>query len=177
MAPLTLILNYIFKLIFKKIFHSQNPHWAFYCGKLGPVNHPPQKTINFIQLKHSMDWAWHFDEIAPLLLIIYELPPTFPPLTPSSSCPPSKSGGGTVTLNCSLGFIEYNIWVSLYEPAILQLIQNYKRKKKFHFLLAGRKKGHGLVMVEVALADTLGTNSISRSKQQVLELQAFQPFL
>lgn len=76
MAPLTLILNSIFKLIFKKIFHSQNPHRAFYCGKLGPVNHPPpKKTINFIQLKHSMDRAWHFDEITPSLRIIYELPP------------------------------------------------------------------------------------------------------
>lgn len=113
-----------FLFIFKKIFHSQNPHWAFYCGKLGSVNHPPQKTINFIQLKHSMGRAWHFDEITPLLLMIYELPHPCPSCS-SSPCLPSKSGGGVLTLNCSLGFIECNLWASLYEPTILQCIQNY----------------------------------------------------
>lgn len=84
-----------FLFIFKKIFHSQNPHWAFYCGKLGPVNHSPQKTINFIQLKHSMDRAWHFDEITPLLLIIYELPHS--PLSCSIITLPSQQEWGVVS--------------------------------------------------------------------------------
>lgn len=118
-----------FLFIFEKIFHSQNPHWAFYCGKLGLVNHPPQKTINFIQLKHSMDWAWHFDEITPLLLIIYEHPPFSSLLLHHHLALPARRGGsgGIVPLNCSLGFIECNLWVNLYESKILQLIQNWEQ--------------------------------------------------
>lgn len=96
-----------FLFIFKKIFHSQNPHWAVYCGKLGSVNHPPQKTINFIQLKHSMDWAWHFHEITPWLPIIYELSPILPS-APSSPCPPSKSGGWYHAFKLLTGF--YWVW-------------------------------------------------------------------
>lgn len=72
-----------------------------------------------------MNWAWHFDEITPLLLIIYELPHS--PLSCSIIILPSQQewgGGGIVPLNYSLGFIEYNLWANLYKPTILQLIQN-----------------------------------------------------
>lgn len=48
-------------------------------------------------------------------------------LPPSSPCPPSKSGGGIMPFNCSLGFIEYNLWANLYESTILQFIQNYEQ--------------------------------------------------
>lgn len=121
-----------FKLIFEKIFHSQNPHWAFYCGKLGP----PQKIINFIQLKHSMAWAWHFDEISPWLLIIYELP-SLPSFLAPSSCPPRVSGaGGTLTFNCSSEFIEHNMWVYMnLRYCNLSKIMNNKNS---HFLPVGR---------------------------------------
>lgn len=126
MAPLTLILNSVFKLIFKKIFHSQNPCRAFYCGKLVPVNHPPSENYKFytIETFHGLSLAlwWNHSFASPNLWASR----TLLPLAPSSSCPPSRSGGGAVTLNCSSGFIENNLWGNLYEPAILQLIQNYK---------------------------------------------------
>lgn len=37
---------------------------------------------------------------------------------------PARVGGSIMPLNCSLGFIEYNLWVDLYEPTVLQFIQN-----------------------------------------------------
>lgn len=55
-----------------------------------------------------MDWAWHFDEITPLLLIIYVLPPFSSLLRHHHLALPATAGGGIVPLNCSLGFTEYN---------------------------------------------------------------------
>lgn len=116
-----------FLIYFKKDISFTESPLSFLLWKIRTRKSSPSEYYKFytIETFHELSLAlWWNHSFASLNLWAFSI--LLHP-APSSPCPPSKRAGGIVPLNCSLGFTEYNLWVNLYEPTILQFIQNYEQ--------------------------------------------------